>query len=151
MWFALVCAAASVWAGLHLAQTYGLNPGDGGVLAPLPVRLVWGMGVGVLGLGFAGAMWLYGRCYVARLELDEQAQQLHVYTVGFFSITCHVYDVTDLGAGRRHRGRLRTLWHAVAAPWQSIWVPGRRLPLILDEQGEVLDRNWMRKLRLGWR
>ncbi len=149
--FSLACAALSVWAGVHLAQTYGLNPADGGVPAPLPVRLAWGAGVSLLGVGFAVGMWLYGRCYVARIELDEATQQLHVYTLRFFGTARQVYDVSSVVSMRRHRGRLTTLWLTVDAPWHTLWIAGRRLPLILDTQGEVLHQRWMRRLRLGGR
>ncbi|MFQ5340281.1 MAG: hypothetical protein ACE5F6_01910 [Anaerolineae bacterium] len=151
MLFSLACAALSMWAGVHLAQTYGLNPADGGVLAPLTVRLAWGIGVALLGVGFAAGMWLYGRCYVARIELDEETHQLHVYTVGFFGTARHVYDGTDIVGGHHHRGKLVTLWLSVNAPWRSIWIAGRRLPLIIDEQGEVLHKGWMSRLHLGRR
>jgi hypothetical protein len=151
MLFSLACAVLSVRAGLHLAQTYGLNAADGGVLAPLPVRLAWGVGVALLGVGFAASMGLYGRCYVARIELDEAAQQLHVYTLRFFGTARHVCDASEIVGGRRHRGKLTTPWLSVDAPWRTIRLAGRRLPLILDLQGEVLHPEWMRRLHLGGR
>lgn len=151
MLFSLASAVLSVRAGVHLAQTYGLNPADGGVLAPLPVRLAWGAGVALLGVGFAAGMWLYGRCYVARLELDEATQQLHVYTLRFFGTARQMCDVSDVMGGRRHRGKFTTLWLRVDALWRTLRIAGRWLPLILDLQGEVLHPGWMRRLRLGGR
>ncbi len=148
MFFSLACAALSVPVGVHLAQTYGLNPADGGALAPLTVRLAWGIGVTLLGVGFSAAMWLYGRCYVARLDLDETAHQLHVYTLRFFGTARHVYDVDDVVGIRRHRWRyIGEDW--VDAPWYTLRLAGRRLPFILDAPGGTLHRQWRYRLRGG--
>lgn len=152
---ALACGVLAVWAGVHLFRTYGLSPGDGGVLAPLPVRLAWGLGVAFLGLAFAGGMQLYARCYVARLEVDEKREALHVYTVGWLgALRQERYPLEALRLrpvrSRRHSGRTPPLWRGpvVDAPWRSLRLPGRRLPLILDEQGEVHHPGWLRRLRL---
>lgn len=149
---ALIVAVVTLYAGIHLAQTFGLNPADGGALAPLPVRLAWGGGVALLGLAFAAGMVLYGRCYVARLLVDEATDHLHVYTVSpWLALRRQVIPRSALKPGRRHRGRTFFIWHPILvnAPWQVLRVQGRRLPLILDEQGEVLHRPWMQRLRLG--
>jgi len=122
------------------------------VLAPLPVRLAWGAGVALLGVGFAAGMGLYGRCYVARLELDEVNDRLRVYTVTWWlGLRREVVPLAALRPGRRHRGRAFFLWHPILvnAPWRSVWVEGRRLPLILDERGQTLDRQKMRRLGFG--
>ncbi len=152
---ALACGVLAVGAGVHLARTYGLNPGDGGVLAPLPVRLAWGVGVASLGLAFAVGMQVYARCYVARLEVDEGQEELHVYTVGRLgALQQERYPLEALrlrpARSRRHPGRTPPLWWGpvVHAPWRSLRLPGRRLPLILDEQGEVHHPGWLRRLRL---
>jgi len=150
--FALACGLLATIAGIRLAQTYGLNPADGGALAPLSVRLAWGIGVALLGLAFAAGMILYGRCYVARLALDEANEQLHAYTVnGWLTLHREIIPLSALKPGRRHRGRLFVFWRGllVDAPWRTVWVSGRRLPLILDEQGQVLDPQRMRRLGLG--
>jgi hypothetical protein len=73
MYFSLICAAGCLWWGISLFQTYGLATGDGGVLAPLPLRLVY-------------------------------------------------------------------------APWQSLRFAGRRLPFLLDLQGEMLEPDLVEQL-----
>lgn len=139
MVFSLACAAACAWWGLGLAQTYGLRPADGGTLAPLSTRLAVGAGVASIGLIFAGGMWLYGRCYVASMEVDEGTGALRVRTVGFFGTREHVFDAERVRVGERHEGALDASLlggSSVNAPWTSVRVEGRRLPLIVDEQGE---------------
>jgi hypothetical protein len=148
MLFSLICAVGCVWAGIYLARTYGLSPGDGGVLAPLPVRLAWGIGVALLGIGFAAGMWLYGRCYVVTLEVDEHTSQLHMYTVRFFGTAMQTVALADIGTTTHHHGKLDVIRAdgaglSVNAPWHSVTLAGRRLPLIIDQQGTVLHPELM--------
>src|SRR3712207_1184162 len=91
MLLSLACAIATIWWGLDLSQTYGVRPADGGMLAPLAVRLTWGIGVGSLGIIFAAGMWVYGRCYVAKIELDQHTKELHIYTVRFIGTKREVF------------------------------------------------------------
>ena len=58
MLLSLACAVATIWWGSDLSQSYWVRPADGGMLAPLPVRLAWGVGVGSLGVIFAAGMWV---------------------------------------------------------------------------------------------
>jgi hypothetical protein len=148
MLFSLVCAAASLWWGFDLAQTYGSRPAEGGALAPLPVRLAWGVGVGSLGVIFAAGMWLYGRCYVAKMELDQRTGTLHVYTVRFFGSRKQVFDVSDILGSSYHEGKFDGMGvvPTVDAPWRSMRLAGRRLPLIVDQQGVFLEEELVNKL-----
>jgi hypothetical protein len=131
----VVAAVAGVWAGVDLGQTYGLRPADGGVLKPLPIRLAWAVGLSALGVGFFGGMVVYGRCYVTRLARDAEAGVLHVRTLLGRARTIPTADLLrgDYRAGRSG-GRI-----AVNAPWLSLRVRGRRLPYVLDLQGEIPD------------
>ena len=142
IFISLACAAGCLWAGIVLAQTSGLNPGDGGELDPLPERLAWGGGVAMLGIGFAAAMWLYGRCYVATINLDKQTQNLHIDTVRLFGRAEHVFKVSDILRCRYYGGR----FDGVNAPWRSVKMKGRWLPFLIDEQGQLLERKLMNKL-----
>lgn len=141
LWFSLLCAAGAVWAGVGLARTYGLSPGDGGVLAPLPVRLAWGGGVAAVGVGFAVGMWVYRECYVARAEVDEAAGTLHLRLVGYVGSPVRVVPVQSVRGSRYHPGHANYGGVAVNAAWDTVRVEGRRLPLIVDAQGDVLDRE----------
>ncbi len=147
MLFSLACAAASVYAGENLTRTYGSSRGDGGKLQPFPVRLAWGLGVGSLGVVFAAGMWVYGRCYVSRVELDEGAKSVTVHTAGFLRGARQQISLADVTGTRRHQGRADFAdAPSVNAPWRSIRVRGRALPFILDEQGVFHDRKRVDRL-----
>ncbi|HEX2191464.1 MAG TPA: hypothetical protein VHG51_21310 [Longimicrobiaceae bacterium] len=145
LWFSLLCAAAALWAGADLAWTYGLSPGDGGVLAPLPVRLAWGVGIAAVGVGFAVGMWVYRACYVAGAAVDEAGGALHLRLVGYFGRPVRVLPVERVLGSRYHPGQASYGGVAVNAPWDTVWVEGRRLPLIVDARGDVLDRERARR------
>jgi hypothetical protein len=152
----LVCLGFSLWWAFELTLSHGLNPGDGGVLAPLVERLAVGGVVAVLGIAFAAGMCVYGRVYAARMEFDPGATQIHLETVGFLGAVRHVIPVEDLGSFRA-RGRVN--WNVVVAatvlghpvplvdaPWTSVRIAGWRLPLIIDHQGNVLHHKLMQTL-----
>ena len=143
MLFSLVCALGSIWAGVQLAQTYGLSPADGGVLAPWPIRLAWGGGVALLGISFAVGMGLYGRCYVVALAFNPYTSQLQITTLRFLGSATRTVAVSDIRHTTHHHGQLDVLdvdgaGLSVNAPWRSITLTGRWLPLILDQQGTVV-------------
>lgn len=139
LWFSLVCAAGSTWAGVSLGRTFGLSPAADGVLAPLPVRLAWAVGVSSVGLAFLAGMLVYVRCYAARVEVDERAGTLHVARVGFFGTSTLVVPAGKVLGSEYHPGHADYGGVRVSAAWDSVRVEGRRLPLILDAQGDVLD------------
>jgi len=142
MFLSVGCAAGCVWAGIDLAQSYGLNPADGGVLAPLSVRLAWGIGVALLGIIFLVGMWIYGKCYVVKIEFDKQNKALHVYTVSFFGSEKHEINASKVLSSKYHKGEL----DSVKAPWWTVRIKGRRLPFIVNEQGVFLEKKIMNKL-----
>jgi hypothetical protein len=145
IYLSILCALGSVWWGIDLAQHYGLNPGDGGVLAPSGVRLAWAVGVIVPGIAFVVGMWLYSRRYVARLEYDEQTSLYTVHHVWFFGTAKMVFHKEDIHGSRYHEGRLRAEVK-VNAPWWTIHINGRQSPLILDAQGVMVEDAMMKKL-----
>ena len=141
MLLSLGCAVASVWGGITITQSHGLNPADGGVLAPLAVRLAFGIGVSLLGISFAFGMWIYGKCYVARIEFDEQNKALHIYTVSFFGSEKHEINASKVLSSQYYEGELGSV-----TPWREVRIKGRRLPFIVNEQGVFLEKKMMNKL-----
>jgi hypothetical protein len=142
MLLSLAAMGLCLWWGIDLARTYGLEAGDGGELAPLGQRLLVAAVVILLGVGFAAGMALYGRCYTARIEFDPDSNQFHLYTIGFFGSLEHVMDAKAVRSSRRHAGRV-TGRIGVNAPWTTVRLAGRRLPLIIDGQGVVLEEKLM--------
>lgn len=141
MFLSVGCAVGCVWAGIDLAQSYGLNPADGGVLAPLSVRLAWGIGGALLGIIFLVGMWIYGKCYVARIEFDEQNKALHIYTVSFFGSEKHEINASNVLSSQYYEGELGSV-----KPWREVRIKGRLLPFIVNEQGVFLEKKIMNKL-----
>jgi hypothetical protein len=143
-----------LWWGLDLTATYGLSPGDGSVLAPLPQRLAFGSAIALFGVACAAGMGLYGRLYAARIGFNPDRRQVYLEGVGLLGNIRHVIDRADLGGVRFHRDVCRGRVGAVVGhpvptvdvPWMSVQIAGRRLPLIVDRRGEVLDPELMRVL-----
>lgn len=150
VWFLLVLTGAlAAWGvgyGVVLLNTFGLRPADGGVLAPLWQRVAWLVVLWALGLsGFVG-MLVYARCYVARLAYDDAAGALHVRTV---LPPARVVPVGEVLGGRHYRGHVDGLTTGVDAPWQTLNVRGRRLPYVIDVQGDVRDPAALGRLLRG--
>lgn len=148
--FLLACAAGSIWAGFYSFQHYGLSPGDGGVLAPLPARLAWGAGRGLLGIGLAAATFLYARCYVAQIDVEEQTGMLHITTVRLFGTSTLQIPPSSVGGSRYYEGYMAATDESleVHTPFWKIRLRGRMLPLLIDLQGEIIEPALLRELLL---
>ncbi len=148
MWLAVACAFGGGYWGWSLSQTYGLAPGDGGVLAPVGVRLAVGGTVAVLGLLAAAAMGVYSRQYIAQIRRDPGGDRLIIATPRLIGLRESRYAASAVRAGEARDTRAVAnafgTGIAVHAPWRVVHVAGRRLPLILDEQG-----RWPGRTRLG--
>lgn len=140
-WVVVGALALALWGGWKIAHGYGLSPGDGGVLKPLPVRLAWGGSVAALGLLFAAGMWIYGRCYVADASIDETRGVLDITLIGLLLRSRMEVPVGDVEGSTYHAGRSHTGDFTIDAPWVSVRLRGRRLPLIIDGQGEFIRRE----------
>ena len=141
--FSGLCAAGAFYWGWDLFNTYGIRPADGGALAPLGVRLAWGLGVAGLGLAFFAGMWVYGRLYATRIDHHRTTDRLHVRTLEFFASREHVYRAGDVEGSTYHTGENV---RGVDAPWFTLRIRGRRMPLIVDARGRFPDRELARRL-----
>jgi hypothetical protein len=151
MWLSLVCAAGAVYWGQDLLRTFGTRPADGGVLAPLAVRIAWGGSVAALGLGFAFGMWLYGRYAIREILLIPAERRLRIATYRFVGRRVETFEFSDVtgATARRDRFQATDVFGApkgisVDAPWLAIRLRGRRWPLVLDLQGLVSDPAQLR-------
>lgn len=144
--FALaVCLGCLYW-GYDLSQTYGLSPGDGGVLRPLAQRLAWGGFVALFGLLFAVGMLVYTRIYIGRLWLSQATQQVVFETIRLWGGARFSVPPQDIIGSSYHPGMLDTPTHSVNAPFYFVRLRGRRLPLILDGQGKFIQPGLAERL-----
>jgi hypothetical protein len=104
-WLSLACAAGAMVAAQDLLLTYGTRPADGGVLAPLAVRIAWSGTVATLGLGFAFGMWLYG-CYAIREIWWLPAEhRLRIVTYRFVGSRTETVDAAEIAGATARRER----------------------------------------------
>lgn len=135
-WAFAVWAVGWVYWAWTVAETYGLSPGDGGVLRPLPERLGVAAGMVCVGVLPLAGMMLYLSIYLRRIERDGDA--VVVTVLGLFASAQHRYRVADFEGAGRHDGQLN-LRSRVNAPWLTLRVAGRRLPYIVDVQAERVE------------
>ena len=137
-WFGFALFLASLKWGYDLSQTYGLSPGDGGVLRPLGERLAWGGFVILLGAALVAGLELYGRLYICRVQFDRKVERVLFETVRWWGYQRIDIPVGEIVGSSYHAGDFETLKHTVNAPWYFVQLGGHRLPLILDGQGKFL-------------
>ena len=138
--FGLWCVGFLYWAA-DLSQTYGLAPGDGGVLRSPLQRWTAAAILALIGiLPFAG-MIVYALLYVVRLAREDA--NVHVTVLGLLAPSTRVYPVADVERTRHHHGRLE-LRISVNAPWITLRIAGR--PYVIDLQAEQVDTEAIEQL-----
>ncbi len=148
LWGSIAACIGALYAAWSLAETYGLNPGDGGVLRPIGERLMAGGIVGGLGVAFAGGMIWYASLYAVRIS--RQRDQVEMETMAIFGTKTRNFSVSDFDGGSYHHGRMQSgRGQSVNAPWITLRVKGRRIPFIADVQAETFDRSALMKLARG--
>ncbi len=133
MLFSGLCALGSSWAAWGIWHNMGLSAADGNQLRPWPERLAMAALVAGLGWTFLVAMLVYLRCYVSRIfAVDSETIELRLLWPGrAVQVAARDGAQTQAHAGQYH-ARMTV---SVSAPWMALRLPGRRLPLIIDEQG----------------
>jgi hypothetical protein len=120
------------WLGF-LGWSYPPEVGERAWERPLANLLCFGGGLAIV-----ASMLVYGRSYIGRMEVEDDGT-LRIRTVGPFGSPEHVLQPDDIVSGVYRDGYLRANGQTVNAPWFTVRVRGRRLPLILDLQGDILD------------
>jgi hypothetical protein len=151
IWFVvlitLACGVALLLMSAYWLRSYGLGPMEGGVLKPLGVR-VWGaLAWAAPGVAFIAGIVAYVQCYVTRIEVDDDAGAYRVAVAGFgpgLQFGMDRVARTGFNDGISHAGGM-----SVNAPWYSVRLRGRRLPLIVDLQGDFLDERAVYRLVEG--
>jgi len=139
MWASALALVVCAWQGYGLYRTYGTREADGGRLAPVGVRLAWGLGVAALGAGFFLGMQLYGARYVAGIRVDDAAGRVEIDTARLVGLRTIRVPASAVHMGRYHAGEYHSVKLTVNAPWTSLRIDGRRHRFILDGQGTVTD------------
>lgn len=149
VWFvvliSLLCGGVLVWLGGYLFTSYGLEPSDGGVLKPLPTRILMGTVFGGAGLAIITGILVYLQCYVTRIQADAGGFLVTLAGPGR-PLAVGFDDVVRVGFndGISHADGI-----SVNAPWHSLRLRGRRLPLIVDMQGDFVDEAAVDRLLDG--
>lgn len=145
-WVLGLCCLAALYGGWVIFQSFGLSPADGGVLRPFGERLAFGGIVAGLGLAAFLGMRLYVDLYVTRME--QSGDLVGVQTMTLTGRRWRTFPAADFDLGALYgEGRVfRSPRLSVYAPWRTLRVKGRTLPLILDMQAEHIDEKALAKL-----
>jgi len=137
---------AAIAASYDLLQTYGLSPGDGGVLKPLSERIAMAGFIFSLGLlCLAGGIICMYRYVISIHKVGKS--EFAVHTLGMLGMRTLELPLENLRLGKRQEGRGRyPSGHSVDAPYRLLRVAGRRIPFILDLQGQIHDRRALAEL-----
>lgn len=153
LWVSLAVCALAFYAGWEIFKTFGLSPGDGGILRPISQRIAFGAFVASLGAAFASAMMLYASLYVLRVKRDGDDITFETMSPWGVGTKTHQYTPSQIGKSRTHKGRSivprfdgSLLAMRVNAPWKSLYVHDRRFPFLLDLQAEQINEPAIRKL-----
>jgi hypothetical protein len=120
-----------------------------GELVSWAVRYATAAFLFVVGAGGAIGIIVYGWCYVTHAVWDGEAGRCRLTLLGFI-VPVRV-DMPPTGEPRYlHRdGFAHARGIVVHAPYYSIRIPGRRLPVIVDEQGEFRHGDLFHRVFLG--
>lgn len=141
-WGSLFWAAGWLaWAG-DSAQSFGLSPGDGGVLRPPGER--WGVAAILATLGLLPGLGLavYMRRYIVRLV--REGDTAHVTVLGVWKARERSRPLSAFEGGDAHAGRMSAGGVSVNAPWITLRIDGRRY--VVDLQAERVDRKGLARL-----
>ena len=148
LWGSVAGCIGALYGAWSLYETYGLNPGDGGVLRPLEERVMAAAIVASLGLAFVGAMLFFASRYAVRIE--REGDRVDLVTMSLIGTKVRQYSTADFGGGNYHHGRMVSgRGHSVNAPWITLRVKDKRVPFMVDLQAERIDRAALRKLAKG--
>jgi hypothetical protein len=126
--------------GYSMSQTYGLSPGDGGVLKPAAERWSLAVLLALIGIAPLIGMAVYAGLYVTRLARD--GEQLTMTVIGLlrprtFTVPLIAVATATSNDGRGFPFSGMASRITVNAPWITLRVAGR--PYIIDQQAETLD------------
>jgi hypothetical protein len=133
---------AAGWLFLDPASYEGIDPISG----PYWLGFLFGLAFLLGGIAIAIGGWLYGPAYVTRIEVDREQQLARFSILGWIRGWSFTVPVDDIVSGRHHEGHLNTGRHRVNAPWTTVRIRGRRLPMIVDDGALVYEWNAVYRL-----
>jgi hypothetical protein len=156
LWASYLVAFGAAFLAHHVLMTYGLSPGDGGVLKPLAERIAVGMFVLVIGLCVCIGMTLYAPAYVLRLGLNGQTVVIETLTATGLGFQTYKLGAADIQSAKYYHGRFmarrpsegvgRTIDLEVDAPFITLRFRQQFLPFVLDLQAKRIDRKVLAQL-----
>lgn len=138
IWGILLASLWLIWWGWDLSQSYGISPGDGGMLRPPMERYGVGGFVAGLGLLFAAGTMLLATHYALRVRRD--GERLLVETPGAlgFGRRTREFAVSQVEAYEFKHGQMQAGRNRVNAPWMSLRIAGRPWGYVLDLKAETI-------------
>ncbi len=140
LFIALFAMAFCCWA-VSLAHSYGLSPGDGGVLRPIGERLLVAGIVMLIALVFLTGIVIYLRRYLIRIEL--RGDQVEFTVIGVLSPFVITVDRNQILSARYFHGNFSARGLVVRAPWISLKVACWSIPFIADMQALHVCKNFI--------
>jgi hypothetical protein len=153
VWFGalvtLVTGGVLIWLGEWTIRTYGLTPVEGGVLRPLMQRVLLGGSFIAAAVAMIVGFVVYLHCYVARIEEHDEDDGFRLTVIWPFGSRQRTVQPDDVAGASYNHGFSRAGGMVVNAPYFSLRLRGRRLPFIIDEQGDFPHRDAVDRLLAG--
>lgn len=135
---------ALCWLAVDIYLTFGTHPADGyqGELAPWRDRALFSAILIVIALAILTCTWLYLAAYIRKMvEHEDGAIEFHFFVPGTLQVSQE-----DIYKTRHFDGEYNSASApSVRAPFTLVYVHQRKLPLIFDPQGQVLQPKVLRR------
>jgi hypothetical protein len=145
----VVMVPALLWGAVDAALNAGEIRSQAGEVVSWPVRYGTAAFMLALAVGAAVGMVVYGWCYVTRAVWDPASGRCRLTLAGLGVPARLEVPAAAVAPSLYQHGQGGGAGILVSAPWYRIRVGGRRLPLVLDAQGEFLHPALVDRVLLG--
>lgn len=133
----LLLAPVLFWAGtLVIGDPYVYNTQE---QSSEVHQYFWGSAFMLMALALAAGILVYQHCYVKKIALNQETGSFTICTESLIGKRTRIFSHRDIKGWREDDGYYRNIKFTVSAPYISFKVAGRRLPYIVDLQGEVVE------------
>lgn len=101
----------------------------------------WGTVFMLLSVAMAGGILVYQDCYVKKIELNQEAGSFTLFTESLIGKRVRTFTYQDIKGWREDDGVYQDAKFSINAPYISFKLHGRRLPYIIDLQGDVTEEE----------